>query len=315
MSNLVIWSGIFLVSLFVLVKASDYFVRAAETIGVMLGISQYVVGVLFVALGTSLPELISSFFAVFDNASEIVAGNVVGSNITNIFLIVGIAAIIGKNITIEFDVLYVDLPLLLGSAFFLALTVEDSFFSRGEALLSVGGFAVLLIYTLQGSTQNTRQGSTAKSLHVRYRFKPFLLLLVSSVAIFFGAKYTIDAVIHIGKILQVGNEVIAVSAVALGTSLPELTVGVSAIRQGKAEIVIGNILGSNIFNTFAVMGLPGLIRGLDVSASLVSSGVPLMVIATILFFAVIQDRRLTRWEGWLFLLFYVYFLGKIFHVV
>ena len=128
--------------------------------------------------------------------------------------------------------------------------------------------------------------------------------------IFFAANYTIESVIEIAKILNVGPEIVAVSAVAIGTALPELIVTIKATQQGDPEMAIGNILGSNIFNSFAVMGLAGLVKELVIPASVLREGIPLMLAVTILFFFTTQDKKVTKWEGWFFIIIYLWFLGK-----
>ena len=134
MSNLLLWLFIFIVSLAILIKAADFFTDAAETIGISLGLNQFIVGVTIVSLGTSLPELVSSMFAIYQNSSEIVAGNVIGSNIANILLIIGVTSILNKRIVIDYNLNDIDIPFFVGSAFLLTLTLINTDFSRGEAI-------------------------------------------------------------------------------------------------------------------------------------------------------------------------------------
>jgi len=303
---------IFVVSLTVLIKASDYFTGAAEQVGLICGMSPFAVGVVIVSIGTSLPELISSLVAVSSNSPEIVAGNVIGSNVANIFLILGVGAIIGRELSIKHDLIRVDLPLLLASAFFLALTCWDGVFTRPEAILFVAALVVFLLYLLKDGKGAPTDGEEVVS--APFTIKPFAIMLISAVFVFFGATYTIDSVIAISETMNVGKEVVAVSAVALGTSLPELMVTISAVKKKNSEMIVGNVLGSNIFNTFAVMGIPGLFAGLSVPENMVSTGITTMLIATVLFFGVTQDKHVTRWEGLMFLLMYIYFIGKIFNL-
>lgn len=314
MWELLWWCGIFVVSLSVLIKASQYFTESAEKIGLMFGISSFIIGVTIVGIGTSLPELITSIVAVVGNSSEIVAGNVFGSNIANIFLILGMASILARRLKIRYNVLPIDMPILMTSAFFLALTVWDGIFSFGEAILFVICFLVFILYTIsKGADQGKKNAKDNQPGQLPFQFRPLLIIMASLVFIYFGAQYTIEAVIKISEILQIGTEVIAVSAVAVGTSLPELAVTISAIRKKNAEMVVGNILGSNIFNAFAVMGIPGLIGELKIPDSLLSFGLPVMLIATVLFLVVLVDRQVTKWEGWMFFIFYAFFIGKIFN--
>ena len=158
--ELVLWIGVLVVSLAILAKSSDYFTDSAEVIGNFFKLPAFIIGVTIVAIGTSLPELVSSLFAVFNGASEIVVGNVIGSNITNIFLVLGITAILSKKITILHELVRVDLPLLVGSAFLFAFTIWDGVFSLFEALLFIFGVIFYLVYTT--STQDKNEDVSAE---------------------------------------------------------------------------------------------------------------------------------------------------------
>jgi cation:H+ antiporter len=317
MLPLLIWIIIFIASLLVLIKASDYFTGSAEKIGLYFGIPAFIVGVTIVAIGTSLPELVSSIFAVLKGSSEIVVGNVIGSNITNIFLILGIAAIIGKKIKITYEPIHVDLPLLVGSAFLLAVTIWDGIFTLPEAMLCIGCFVLYLLYTKNVEKKHEDveiKKMKGKLKKRRLDWKTLVILVVSAFFIYLGAKYTVESVIKLSEILNVGKELIAISAVALGTSLPELMVTVSAARKGRPEMAVGNVLGSNIFNALAVMGIPALIGTLIIPSSILTFGLPMMLIATLLYFFITQDKEITKWEGWLLIIFYVFFIGKLFNL-
>lgn len=319
MVDLFTWILIFVGSLSVLIKASGYFTDSAEKIGLYFGLSAFIVGVTIVSIGTSLPELGSSIYAVSRDSSEIVVGNVVGSNITNIFLVLGIAGIVSKKkIKIGYELIHVDLPLLVGSAFLLAVTIWDGVFTLPDAILCIAGFILYLLYTLSVEKEHENveikkemEGELPKgSLDA----KTLIVLIVSACFIYLGAKYAVESVIQLSEILNIGKEIIAVSAVALGTSLPELMVTVTAVRKGKPEIAVGNVLGSNIFNTFVVMGIPALWGTLIIPDSILTFGLPMMLIATLLYFFITQDREITKWEGWLLILFYIFFIGKLFSV-
>ncbi len=308
-----IWLVIFPVSLFFLIQASDYFTDSAEAVGKVLRLPSFIIGVTIVSIGTSLPELVSSLFAVMQGSSEIVIGNVVGSNIANIFLIVGVAAVTSEHLKIKYNLTNVDLPLFVGSAFFLGLTVIDRYFSLGESLLCIVGFAVYLFYTVTTSkniNEEEEEEDDPPSLPVS-----IAILVVSCIVLSVAANYTVESVIHLSKIFDVGTEVIAVSALAIGTSLPELMVTINFVKKGNAEIAVGNVLGSNIFNSLVVMGIPALVGELIVPMEILTEGLPLMIIGTILLFFVTQDRQVTRWEGLLFFLFYGWFIGRIFNVL
>jgi len=317
MITLTIWISVFIVSLALLIKASDYFVDSAENIGVFFKIPAFIIGVTIVACGTSLPELISSVFAVLKDSSEIVVGNVIGSNITNIFLILGITAIIGKEIKLSYNIAYVDLPLLVGSAFLFAFLIWDRAFSIYEAIFLIAGIVVYIFYAINNTVDDDnldeKNGAKREFVTKKLGSKTWLTLVISVGVIYLSAKYTVESIIHIAEMAKIGKELIAASAVALGTSLPELVVSVVAARQGESSIAVGNILGSNIFNTFAVMGIPALFGTLKLPDSMIDLGLPIMIAATVLFFIITQQKRITQWEGWMLLIFYLFFLGKLFN--
>ncbi len=323
MIELIIWIVVFIISLAVLIKASDYFTEASEKLGIHFGIPAFIVGVTIVAFGTSLPELVSSIIAVFAGSSEIVAGNVVGSNIANILLVLALAAILGKKFTINHNIEHVDLPLLTASALLLLLMCLDKEFSFGEGIIMLAGIIVYIAYAVTHSKQEKKEQKTKEKAHKKEKLPAsvWIILIASAVFVFIGAKFTIDSVIKISDILNIGKDIIAVIAVALGTSLPELIVTISAARKGNAEMAVGNVLGSNIFNSFVVMGIPALISPfilnspLIISEGILALGLPVMVSATFLYVFVTRDKIITQWEGYMMLLIYAFFVGATFGLI
>lgn len=320
--GIIIWLIIFVASLAVLIKASDMFTDSAEKIGLYLGLPAFIVGVTIVAIGTSLPELVSSLFAVAAGNSQIVIGNVLGSNIANIFLVLGFAAVFSKKMKLSFSLIHIDLPIFIASALLLAVFVYDGNFTFWEGIICIVGLIVYILYTVSLREKKTKdvkiqERKAKKSFKERnvdkdLDFKTWAFLILGSVLIFFSAKYVIESVVELSSLLNIGAEIIAVSAVALGTSLPELFVTISAARRGKGEMAIGNVLGSNVFNIFAVMGIPALFGTLIIPAGMLSFGLPIMLFATLLYFVMTQDRELSHWEGWFLLIFYVVFIAKTF---
>jgi len=252
MLSVLLWALIFIVSLALLVKASDVFTDSAERIGIGFGISPFIIGVTIVAVGTSTPELVSSVLAVIKGSPEIVAGNVMGSNVTNIFLILGISAIIGKKMVTSYQLANVDLPIFVGSAFLVSLMVMDGAFSLPEALLCLACLLVYLVYAVRAervADEVKEKFLEAEGIVIREKRRPDLKVYTKlSISLFFlyiGANYTVVSVVRLSEMVGIGTEVIAASAVALGTSLPELVVSVRAAAMNKPELAIGNILGSN----------------------------------------------------------------------
>jgi len=310
MTNL-LWLGIFVVSLGSLVWASGILIAAAERIGLGLRMSPFVVGALVMGIGTSLPELVSSVYAALAGETEIVVGNVLGSNITNILLVLGIAGLVGKEARLKQDLLHIDLPMVLGSAMLLGFLIIDGRFTRMDAVLCLVGAGIYVYSTLA-----TDGKAPAGSAHDAERpgISTWLRLLGSLGLIVLSAKYTVDAAVVLATALGIGTEVIALSAVALGTSLPEIMVAITAARQGKIELAVGNIMGSNVFNAFAVMGVPGLITPLAVPDEVITFSMPVMIAVTVLYVLVTVDAKVNRFEAALLLLFYAYFIGHLYNL-
>lgn len=309
--ELFLWLSILGISIAVLAVASDFFVDSAEQIGMAIGLSHFVVGVVIIGIGTSLPELVSSLFSVYKAHSEIVIGNVLGSNITNIFLVLGIASVMGKEFNVRYNLMMIDLPFLTGSSLLLAFMVYDRSFTWIEAVMCLVSLFVYILGTF-GSGDTGDDPDTSSPSSKGNMVKHVLILITSSVLVFIGAKYTVEAVISISELLSLGSEVIALSAVALGTSLPEVMVSVSAARQGKSDMIIGNIIGSNIFNTFGVMGVCGLFGNLTIPESIGKFSLPMSVAAAFMYFVITKDQRINRSEGSILLIFYLFFIGRLF---
>ena len=314
--SLFIWIAVFVISLVVLVKSADFFTTSAEKIGKMLGIPNIIIGATIVAIGTSLPELASSVIAVLKGSSEIVSGNVVGSNITNIFLIFGLAALIGDKITVNRDDINVDLFFLVSSAFLFAFFAYDGKFVAREAMLCLVIMAMYIIYAMHKSNDDNTSNNNAPSKGIlSFLLREFFVVATSAFFIYLGAKYTVESIIKLSQMLNIATEVIALSSVALGTSLPELAVAIAAAKKGIPEITVGNLLGSNIFNALAVMGVPALIAPLTIPQSLTEFDIPLMLAATLMFYFVFHYKEVSHWHGFIFIVFYVFFIGKLFEFV
>ncbi len=307
------WLLVFVFSLVVLLKASDFFIDAAEKISLFLGVPPFIIGVTIVALGTSLPELVSSIIAVLNNASEIVVSNVVGSNIANTLLVMGTIAVIGRKMVLKMNLSTMDIVMFLGSAFLLCVTVYDGKFTTLEGIFCITGLVAYLYATFEsGRKIRNLQKEDINYVKPKLEWQVIPILITSGFFIYLAAKYNIESIIILSTLLNIGTDVIAQSAVAIGTSLPELLVSISAVKKNNAEMAVGNILGSNIFNIFAVMGIPSLIGTLIIPKEVINFSIPIMIIATVLYFYIINNKRVGWWQGVYLLLFYLFFIVKIF---
>jgi cation:H+ antiporter len=304
LASIAIYILIFVVSLAVLLLSSDKFIDAAERIGLSFGVSPFIIGITIVAFGTSLPELATSIASVLNGTSEIVIGNVVGSNITNILLVLGLTAMIGKEFKLDFNIMDIDMPLLIISAFLTYYLAWDLNFSMFDACISLAALAIFLANSVQGQQKDKEDRPKLNKID-------YLWLIGGAIGVFAGANYVIYAIINISQIMAISPDLIALTLVALGTSLPEIVVSISAARKGKHAIAVGNVLGSNIFNSYAVMGIPRLFGPLAISESVLSFSIPFMIVMTILFAIITFSNRISRYEGMMLVLFYVYYIVQL----
>jgi len=306
-----VWSLVFIISFLILLKGADWLLDSAEKIGLVVGLSPFVVGVVIVGMGTSLPELFSSLMAVWQGVPEIVVANAVGSNIANILLIVGIAAILASQLKVTKNLINLDLPLLaLTTALFL-MVAWDQQINIYETVLLLASYAIYIAYIAihQDEIETKELKKKAKS---KLKLVDFVWLVLGILGLALGSKFLIDSVIALSDILQIGAGVIAITAVALGTSLPELFVSVKAALNKKPEVAIGNIFGSNVFNLTIVIGLPGLFGTLPLDDQTFTLGLITMTLATVLFIFSGISQKIHIWEGAMFLLLYILFIAKLF---
>lgn len=312
--DILIWTGVFIVALTVLLKSCDFFIDASEKLGRKFGLSEFIIGVTIVAMGTSLPELASSVVAMFKGESSIVIGNALGSNVTNICLVFGLIIFVGKDIVLKRDLTKVDLPLLLFSAVLSYFFLYDGNLSILEAIILLCALLVFLIYTATSSNDGVNEDETDpvdKDTNVLLQAG---IIAISILGIYFSAEYTVTSIQKLSQFIGIESGVVALTLVALGTSLPEVIVSIKATRQGKADLAIGNIIGSNIFNTYAVIAIPRLLGmgELEILPEVTGFTLPLLLAVAILFFLSCVSKHLNRWVGVMFLLMYIVFLTGLF---
>lgn len=311
---LIFWIAVFIISLIVLVKGADWLLQSSEKIGLALGLSPFIVGVVIVGLGTSFPELVSSIAAAISGVTEIITANAIGSNIANILLIVGFSAVIGGRLAVTKNLIDLDLPLLaVSTALFWGLA-WDKTITIGESFLLLLLFVIYMVYIVRYKDEDEEAEVEKKTKTTKPKVSPkdYLTLVIGIVGLLGGAKYLIDSVIQLSEILNIGAGVIALVAVAFGTSLPELIVSIKAARAKKPEVALGNIFGSNVFNLLLVVGVPGIFGKLTMDEQTFSLGLPIMMMATILFVISGISRRIHVYEGGMYLVIYLFFIGKLF---
>lgn len=305
--DFILWSAILVAALAVLIKGADVFVDQAARIATVLGVSHALVGVTLVALGTSLPELAASIFSVVQGSGEFVAGTVYGSNVANLCLIMGTAALAFKGFKVNGQLIALDLPVLILAALVLGLISLDHQVSLVEGLFLLAMYVLYLAHCAHQSLNDDIEGEG------RLRPKHLVLLVLGGVAIYFGAQYTVKAVQRLSILLGFADtSVLALSVVAVGSSLPELVVTLSAARKRYYDMSLGNVVGSNICNSFLVMGVPAMIQPLPVSQAVFTTGLPYMIAASLVFLPLAAQGQVRRTSGLFLLLLFGLFLATLF---
>jgi cation:H+ antiporter len=327
---------LFVLGLLLLVKGSDYFVNSAANIAKKLGISEFIIGLTLVSIGTSIPELASSVIASIKQHSGIIVGNVVGSNIANVGLIVGLGATIAVIKTHE-DMLKRDGYIMLLASFLFYLFVLNKSVSRTEAAIFLLLYIVYLLFLFESKSKFKGKYHFKEFVGYLFKFryvktirvafsrkdrsytglqhisKDFFIILLSLIAIIIGANFLVEEAIFFATLFGISETVIAISLIALGTSLPELAVTLSAVRKGFGDIVVGNIIGSNIANLFLIVGVSGLINPIVVLQSTINFAVPFMVFIAVLLLVFIRSAwKIRRFEGITFLVLYALFIVSLF---
>lgn len=311
--DIALWLGVFVVSLAFLIKSSDYFIDYSEKVGLTLGLSPLVIGTLILAFGTSLPELVTSVISVLSGNSEIVLGNVIGSNIANILLIGGIMSLMVRGISFNLKSISIDLLFLAVSAGVITYFVWDQSIVLYESIILLVCFVVYVAYSLlKPDNPAAEELEEDKEAVEKITWKHWAFIIGGGFGIYLGAEYTVRSIVELSVLLDLGKEVIALSAVALGTSLPELVVTIVATRKGNMDLALGNILGSNIFNTFGIVGIPSLLGTLIIPDNVVDLSIPVMLLATAIFIILLLTKRTRPFEGIILLVIYVLFNVELF---
>lgn len=311
----IITYGALIVGFILLIKGADLLVEGASSIAKKLGISTLVIGLTIVAFGTSMPELIVNIFASIQGNTDIAIGNILGSNIANILLILGISAII-YPLAVKKGTVWKEIPLCLLAIVVTGLMVNDalidgsnfSSLTRIDGLVLILFFIIFLYYTFGISkTEGQIEEITIKE---RSLLKSSTMVLAGLAFLVVGGKWIVDSAVAIATSLGVSQAILGLTVVAVGTSLPELATSAVAAYKKNSDIAIGNIVGSNIFNVFWILGISAVINPLPFSAALMRD-VMVTIGATLLLFIFMfvgKKHILERWQGVCFILAYIIYI-------
>lgn len=303
-----------------LVWSADKFVYGASNTATSFNISPLVVGVIIVGLGTSAPEMLVSSMAALSGNTGLSVGNAIGSNITNVGLILGLTALL-IPLQVQSRIIRKELPLMLAVLFFGAALLLDQHLSTLDGVLLIGGFFALIAWSLKAAMDNPNDALSeefdqelddkpSRSAAIGWLLVGMILLIASSRLLVWGA-------VEIATALGVSDLIIGLTIVAIGTSLPELAASIAAARKAEYDIAVGNVVGSNMFNLLGVMALPALIDPGSVEAAVIYRDVPIMLVLAVLLlvfgsnFSFRRDGLISRFEGLFLLAIYSGYLGYI----
>lgn len=315
---------LFVVGFVLLVKGADFTVEGASRIAKKLGWSDLFIGLTIVSLGTSAPELVVNIIASYNGSSDIAIGNILGSNIANVFLILGVTSIVAPLIIVR-KAIKKELIISIGALFLFLFLANDTliFGDQSQVISKINGFVFICVFLAfiyfsfrSGKIEKAENNGDISIL------KSIGLTLVGLVGLVFGGKWIVAGAVLIARNAGMSEAFIGLSIIAIGTSLPELAASVSAAKKGKTDIAIGNVIGSNIFNLLFVIGTSSLIKELPYKGGYGSlrefgsnfDGL-ICLFSTLLLAAIIflgKNSRLGKRVGYSFLLLYVFYLYAIF---
>ena len=307
-----------IVGLVLILVGADALVNGASDVARKYGISEFVVGLTIVGIGTSAPELVVSALSAIQGSSDIAIGNVVGSNISNVFLILGITTLITPVILTKTNLKY-DLPIALGVSvllFFLAYDTlffggEKNIISRWDGLILIVGFAIFMIYSFATASDDQFSESEQDENKERVKMgKAIIQIILGLAGLIIGGRLFVNSGSSIAKSLGVSDAFIGITVMAVGTSLPELAASINAALKKKSQMALGNVIGSNIFNILLILGVSSVIRPLTLG-DITFVDMAMMISTTVLIILgalAICRREIKRWQGLIFVLIYIAYI-------
>ncbi len=311
--NVAIQLGLLVIGFVLLVKGADWFVEGASGLAEKFGIPQLVIGLTIVAMGTSLPEAAVSVSAALKGSAEITIGNIVGSNILNVLVILGLTSVI-KPVAVQRSTVKYELPFVIViSALLMGIGYTDNVVGRVDGVILWALMICYLLYLLKMAKSGADVLEEIPGEGGRMPvWKMLVMIVLGGVMIVLGSDVAVDAATELAKIFGMSERLIGLTIVAFGTSLPELVTSVTAALKGKADIAVGNIVGSNIFNILFVVGTSALITPVAYSATFFVDSIICIATGILLWILVFKNKRLGRIGGAVMLVCYAgYFVYLI----
>ena len=307
--------GLIFLGFFLLVVGGEFIVRSSVALSLRFNISKFVIGMTVVSFATSLPELIVSINAAINGSPSIAINNVVGSNIANIGLVLGLIAIL-TDISVDDKFFIRDWSWM----FFLSIIVslfmfQDNLLDGFEGLLLVIFLLSFIYNVLKKSDSNESFNDIDDKLKLTSNFKILIWLIISSLTLYFGAEFLVEGAVNLAKQINISEAVISVTLVAIGTSIPELAASLVAVAKNEKGISVGNLIGSNIFNIGSVLGITAIIKDISIAQEIIQRDIiwMLMFATTIMVLAVLPEKnKISKYKGIIMLLGYFVFIFQAF---
>ena len=300
--------GLLILGLVILIFGGELLVRSAVSFAEKFGVSSFLIGVTVVSFGTSIPELMVSIQAAMDQAADIAIGNVLGSNIANIALVLGVSVVI-RPLSITTNTYKLSWWVMLISSLLFILFLLDNVITKMEGLLLVAGLFCFIIFSIKRNISN--EESIVSKINIQ---TGILFFVLGAIGLYFGSELFVESAISIASFFNVPKFVIGITVVALGTSLPELVTSIVALMKGQNNISLGNLIGSNIFNVFAVLGITSLIQELGTSSILLFLDFGVMLAVILVFgYQLFIRKKISRTAGFILLSgYFSYILFSVF---
>lgn len=296
-----------LIGVIAVLWGADKFTDGAAAIARKMNIPEIVIGLTIVAMGTSAPELFTSVVSALKGSTGLALGNIVGSNIFNSLLIVGAAAAVAP-IPISQVTIVKDIPFALVSSLLLTAVCLDGNLTRLDSLLLLIGFALFLAYTLQMARNGTTEDS--KSEISQALWKNILFIIIGLACLIVGSNLFVNGASTVAEQLGISDAIIGLTIVAGGTSLPELATSIISARKGQSGIAIGNVVGSNVFNILAILGITGFISPMRNLGGITTIDFTMLILSIILVWAMsFTKHKIERWEGFTLIGIFALYLG------
>ena len=298
----------------ILILGGDYFVKGSSSLAFRLKLSPLVVGLTIVAFGTSAPELLISLQAALSGSPDIATGNVIGSNICNLSLVLGVTAII-TPVLLKKNSIRFDWPMTMGASLLLFFVIQKGYIASWEGIVFVFILIIYIVFIIWKSRKTTKdlelvqKNDDIPEAPPKQLIKDILAITLGAAGLYYGSELLVGSVRDLAVELGVEERVVGLTLVALGTSLPELVTAAMASYKGHTDLAIGNLMGSNLFNILSILGITSIITPITVNESIINTDIIWMLAVTLLVLPLMVIRKtIGRFDGVILIVFYIVYI-------